>query len=252
MSCGAVSAGQPIGVVAPRTRWSLRRLQLRRRSQPVASRPDHGRALHRLPIRHPRHLKHPRPLRVRQSATTQQPQRLSLPSTSCTSSSTNHRPPRQPHPDTVPEHKTIVAYINATITQIGDTRLAFEETDLSTQPNCGAAERKGSRCFGGGESAVLTIRRLALGSGFKYLMESIAVGDGPAPGTSLAAYYEASGTPPGVWMGAGLGGLAGGAGRRAGVGCAGGAAGEHARPVRRSGHRRGVRAAAEPRAGAAV
>lgn len=59
---------------------------------------------------------------------------------------------------------------------------------------------------------MLTIRRLALGSGFKYLMESIAVGDGPAPGTSLAAYYEASGTPPGVWMGAGLGGLAGGAG----------------------------------------
>ena len=43
-------------------------------------------------------------------------------------------------------------------------------------------------------------------------MESIAVGDGPAPGTSLAAYYEASGTPPGVWIGAGLAGLAGGEG----------------------------------------
>jgi hypothetical protein len=42
---------------------------------------------------------------------------------------------------------------------------------------------------------VLTIRRLALGSGFKYVMQSIAVGDGPAPGTSLATYYEASGTP---------------------------------------------------------
>ncbi|MCL2419607.1 MAG: relaxase domain-containing protein, partial [Conexibacteraceae bacterium] len=59
---------------------------------------------------------------------------------------------------------------------------------------------------------MVTIRRLALGSGFKYLMESIAAGDGPAPATSLAAYYEASGTPPGVWMGAGLAGLAGGNG----------------------------------------
>jgi len=55
---------------------------------------------------------------------------------------------------------------------------------------------------------VLTIRRLALGSGYKYLTESIAVGDGPAPkDTPLIRYYEATGTPPGVWMGAGLGGV---------------------------------------------
>jgi conjugative relaxase-like TrwC/TraI family protein len=52
---------------------------------------------------------------------------------------------------------------------------------------------------------VLTVRRLSLGAGFDYLMKSIAVGDEPAPaGSSLAAYYEASGTPPGQWLGAGL------------------------------------------------
>ena len=52
------------------------------------------------------------------------------------------------------------------------------------------------------------MRRLALGSGYKYLTESIAVGDGPAiPGRPLADYYQASGTPPGVWMGAGLTGV---------------------------------------------
>ena len=64
---------------------------------------------------------------------------------------------------------------------------------------------------------MLTIRRLALGSGYKYLTDSIAVGDGGAePGTAMTRYYEASGTPPGVWMGAGLAALDGGAGLAAG------------------------------------
>jgi conjugative relaxase-like TrwC/TraI family protein len=65
---------------------------------------------------------------------------------------------------------------------------------------------------------MLTIRRLALGSGYKYLIDSIAVGDGPAPKeTPLTRYYEATGTPPGVWMGAGLGGVDGARGLRAGT-----------------------------------
>lgn len=64
---------------------------------------------------------------------------------------------------------------------------------------------------------VLTIRRLTLGSGYEYLIESVAVGDGPAPkDTPLARYYEATGTPPGVWMGAGLAGVDGGRGLRPG------------------------------------
>jgi conjugative relaxase-like TrwC/TraI family protein len=49
---------------------------------------------------------------------------------------------------------------------------------------------------------------MTLGSGYRYLMESVATGDG-AVGTSssLTRYYAESGTPPGVFLGAGLGGL---------------------------------------------
>ena len=85
---------------------------------------------------------------------------------------------------------------------------------LSTRPRL-PFRRRAAGLRGAG--AVLTVRRLALGSGFKYLMDSIAVGDGAAePGTPLTRYYESSGTPPGVWMGAGLAGLNGGAGLAAG------------------------------------
>lgn len=59
----------------------------------------------------------------------------------------------------------------------------------------------------------VSIRRMTLGSGYRYLMESVARGDG-TPGTRspLTAYYTESGTPPGRFLGAGLAGLAGGAG----------------------------------------
>ncbi len=60
---------------------------------------------------------------------------------------------------------------------------------------------------------MLTIRRLSMGSGFKYLMDSIAVGDGkPDQTSSLTRYYAESGTPPGVFLGAGLAALDGGNG----------------------------------------
>jgi conjugative relaxase-like TrwC/TraI family protein len=57
------------------------------------------------------------------------------------------------------------------------------------------------------------MRRISLGGGFRYLMDSVTVGDG-APGRpeSLAAYYAASGTPPGVFLGSGLAGLGSGKG----------------------------------------
>ena len=52
-----------------------------------------------------------------------------------------------------------------------------------------------------------------MGSGYRYLMESVAAGDGVRhQSTSLADYYAASGTPPGMFLGAGLAGLDGGAG----------------------------------------
>ncbi len=60
---------------------------------------------------------------------------------------------------------------------------------------------------------VLSIRRMTLGSGYRYLMESVAAGDGVRHQTrSLADYYADSGTPPGVFLGAGLAALDGGRG----------------------------------------
>ena len=53
---------------------------------------------------------------------------------------------------------------------------------------------------------MMTIRRLSVGSGYKYLLKSIAVGDGPegADTSDLVRYYTETGTPPGVFLGAGL------------------------------------------------
>ena len=56
---------------------------------------------------------------------------------------------------------------------------------------------------------MMTIRRLSIGAGYKYLLKSIAVGDGPdgANKSNLVRYYSETGTPPGVFLGAGLIGL---------------------------------------------
>ena len=65
---------------------------------------------------------------------------------------------------------------------------------------------------------VISIRRISLGGGFRYLMDSVAKGDGGAEiSSSLASYYAESGTPPGVFLGAGLTDLDGGAGVKAGT-----------------------------------
>jgi hypothetical protein len=46
---------------------------------------------------------------------------------------------------------------------------------------------------------VISLRRMSLGSGYRYLMESVATGDGGAGASSdLARYYAESGTPPGI------------------------------------------------------
>ena len=58
------------------------------------------------------------------------------------------------------------------------------------------------------DRAVISLRRMTLGSGYRYLMESVAVGDGaPGHSSNLTRYYAESGTPPGVFLGAGLAGL---------------------------------------------
>jgi hypothetical protein len=68
------------------------------------------------------------------------------------------------------------------------------------------------------DAQVISIRRISLGGGFRYLMDSLAVGDGaPESSSPLARYYSESGTPPGVFLGGGLSDLAGGAGVAAGT-----------------------------------
>jgi conjugative relaxase-like TrwC/TraI family protein len=59
----------------------------------------------------------------------------------------------------------------------------------------------------GGER-LISMRRVSLGAGYRYLIESVAVGDGaPQRPDTLAEYYAATGTPPGRFLGSGLSGL---------------------------------------------
>ena len=49
---------------------------------------------------------------------------------------------------------------------------------------------------------------MTAGQGYRYLLNSVVVGDGDRDAaTALTRYYEQSGTPPGRWFGSGLGGL---------------------------------------------
>src|SRR5450759_4244768 len=58
---------------------------------------------------------------------------------------------------------------------------------------------------------------MTLGAGYRYLMSSVARGDGAGLTASpLTPDYPESGPPPGRFLGAGLAGLAGGQGVRAG------------------------------------
>jgi conjugative relaxase-like TrwC/TraI family protein len=87
------------------------------------------------------------------------------------------------------------------------TRLALWDAD-----RCGCAH--GSRLPYEAVPSVISLRRLSVGAGYKYLMRSIAAGDGPLNHdvTSLANYYSASGTPAGRFLGRGLASLDGGNG----------------------------------------
>ncbi len=58
----------------------------------------------------------------------------------------------------------------------------------------------------------MSLRRMTLGAGYRYLMSSVARMDEAGPAAGLAAYYAANGTPPGRFLGAGLAGLDGGNG----------------------------------------
>ena len=58
----------------------------------------------------------------------------------------------------------------------------------------------------------MSIRRMTLGAGYRYLMSSVARADEATKVAGLTGYYAATGTPPGWFLGAGLAGLAGGVG----------------------------------------
>jgi len=52
------------------------------------------------------------------------------------------------------------------------------------------------------------MRVMSAGDGYKYLLQSVAAGDGHRPLTTpLIRYYAEKGTPPGYWLGAGVHGL---------------------------------------------
>ncbi len=54
----------------------------------------------------------------------------------------------------------------------------------------------------------VSMRVMSAGDGFRYLLRTVAAGDGERSlSTPLTRYYSAKGTPPGRWMGSGLPGL---------------------------------------------
>lgn len=49
----------------------------------------------------------------------------------------------------------------------------------------------------------VSMRLMSAGDGYKYLLRTVAAGDGDRDlSTPLTRYYNADGTPPGRWMGA--------------------------------------------------
>src|SRR4051794_8409411 len=67
------------------------------------------------------------------------------------------------------------------------------------------------------EEVTVSLRPMTAGTGYRYLMQTVAIGDGDQTmSTPLTRYYTESGTPPGRWVGAGLAGLDGGRGLAAG------------------------------------
>jgi hypothetical protein len=54
----------------------------------------------------------------------------------------------------------------------------------------------------------VSIRVMSAGQGYRYLLNSVVVGDGDRDAASaLTRYYTEAGTPPGAWIGSGVAGL---------------------------------------------
>ena len=54
---------------------------------------------------------------------------------------------------------------------------------------------------------MMSLRVVHSGTGYEYLLRSVATNDGPTDEPSLSKYYAAKGTPPGRWIGRGLAGF---------------------------------------------
>ena len=54
---------------------------------------------------------------------------------------------------------------------------------------------------------MMSLRAVHAGTGYQYLLRSVATHDADPEGKSLSDYYAAKGTPPGRWIGSGLAGL---------------------------------------------
>ncbi len=60
-------------------------------------------------------------------------------------------------------------------------------------------------------AVTVSMRVMSAGDGYRYLLRSVAAGDGDRLlSTPLTRYYAEKGTPPGFWLGAGVASLAGG------------------------------------------
>ena len=60
-------------------------------------------------------------------------------------------------------------------------------------------------CCGGDLVVTVSLRRMSAGTGYQYLLRSVAAGDGNRTlSTPLTRYYEEAGTPPGYWLGSGV------------------------------------------------
>src|SRR5690606_33801435 len=60
-------------------------------------------------------------------------------------------------------------------------------------------------------SMTVSMRVMSAGDGYKYLLRTVAAGDGDRSlSTSLTRYYAEEGSPPGFWLGSGVGTLGGG------------------------------------------
>jgi conjugative relaxase-like TrwC/TraI family protein len=66
-------------------------------------------------------------------------------------------------------------------------------------------------CIAEERAVTVSMRVMSAGNGYKYLLRTVAAGDGQRSlSTPLTRYYSAKGTPPGRWMGSGLPGLGSG------------------------------------------